>query len=96
MDQRRSTVPRLCVVLLLLLVVSPVTAPFSTCDLLELFGGPASPGSGVHSKAMPDEPVAGAGGAIVVHSPRARAGLTVLPPVAQPRWSDAFHVPLRI
>ena len=46
-------------VALLLLAVSPVTAPFSTYDLNQIVGSPTSPGtSSVHAKAGADEPVA--------------------------------------
>lgn len=97
MTPRRSTIPRLGIILLLLLVVSPVTAPFSTCDLLDLLGGAASPGGVVvHSKGTPDEPDSGAGGGFVLHVPDSITALIVLRSAAQPRWRDAFHVPLRI
>jgi hypothetical protein len=49
-------------VALLLLAVSPVTAPFSTCDLNQLFGAPTSPGAAsVQAKAAADEPAAWTG-----------------------------------
>jgi hypothetical protein len=49
-------------VVLLLLAVSPVTAPFSTCDLNQLFGAPTSTGTAsLHAKAAADEPVAWTG-----------------------------------
>jgi len=97
MNHSRRTLPRLCVIALLLLAVSPVTAPFSTCDLLDLLGGPPSTGGAVlQSKTTSDEPVSGVGGSLVVRMARASTGLTVLQSVARPRPRDAFHVPLRI
>jgi hypothetical protein len=97
MHHGRSTLPRLCVILLLLLAVSPVTAPFSTCDLLDLFGGCASSGGPVlHSKSTPDEPVPGGGGGSAPQVPGAVSGVRVLESVAQPRWRVALYIPLRI
>jgi hypothetical protein len=53
------TLHRLTAALLLALVISPVTAPFSTCDLLDFFGGSAAPrGAILQCKLTPDEPPA--------------------------------------
>lgn len=55
----KSQLLRTLRVALLLLAVSPVTAPFSTCDLNQFVGSPIPPGtSSVHAKAGADEPVA--------------------------------------
>ena len=47
---------------LLLLAVSPITAPFATCDLNQLLGQPVpSSGPAVQAKTAPDEPVSDLG-----------------------------------
>ena len=48
---------RLCGILLLVLAVSPVTAPFSTCDLTALLGGQAHGGAILQPKAASDDAV---------------------------------------
>lgn len=62
-----SPLTRIVVTALLLLAVSPVTAPFLTVDLKALLGDSPAPGAAVvQQKAGPDEPVptiAGIGGA---------------------------------
>lgn len=59
---RSSTALKICGILLLALAVSPVTAPFSTCDLLDLFGSPVPGGEAMLKPHAPThEPVASPG-----------------------------------
>ena len=97
MSRRRGTIPRFGVILLLLLVVSPVTAPFSTCDLLDLLGGPASAAGAVfQSKPTGDQPAPGTGGSLVLHVSPIATSLTIVRSLARSRSRTAFHLPLRI
>lgn len=62
MTSRYSRAIRLLGLALLLLAVSPLTAPFSTCDLMDILGGATAPSSvSMQAKAAPDEPVAEVG-----------------------------------
>lgn len=62
MGCRKRLVVRILGIALLLLALSPVTAPFSTCDLIDLFDGATAPtGPSIQSKASPHEPVSEAG-----------------------------------
>ena len=97
MSLRFGATTRLLVLGLLLLVVSPVTAPFSTVDPLELFGGQAAPASSsvTHKPAHEPQVIACASPATglpaldtsVAISVRPRAGTLV---------NREPHVPLRI
>lgn len=59
MKRRFGTAP-LGIILLLVQAVSPVTAPFSTCDLGVLFHDSAPAGNAiVYAKPLSDDPVAG-------------------------------------
>jgi hypothetical protein len=97
MSLRFGAATRLLVLGLLLLVVSPVTAPCSTVDPLDLFGGEAAPASfsGVHKSVQEPHAIACAGPA---------AGLPVLDtteavaarPTPGARVNRQLHVPLRI
>ena len=61
MASRSSTLPRLCGILLLVLAISPATAPFSTCRFADLFDGPAPAGDAILQPAgTTHEPVAAA------------------------------------
>jgi hypothetical protein len=63
MTSRYSTVVRMLGLALLLLAVSPVTAPFSTFDLVGLLCGTTAPAGGsLNGKKAPEEPAAEAGG----------------------------------
>jgi hypothetical protein len=64
MTLRSRTFARACGILLLLLAVSPVTAPFSTCDLSILWGAPLAQGPALKVKASQDEPAATPGGSV--------------------------------
>jgi len=56
MGTRYSTVVRLLGLALLVLVVSPVTAPFSTVDVIGLLNGSPAAGTSLNSKKVADEP----------------------------------------
>lgn len=66
MTPREGLFVRLLGIALLLLAVSPLTAPFSTCDPLDLFGGGATVpvSTSVHAKTVADEPAADVSGPI--------------------------------
>ena len=94
----RFTIPvRMLGLALLILVCSPVTAPFSTFDLVGLWGGATAPaGASVQSKKAPDEPTAAfAPHADLAPSPdrwsRLRPRI-----VSVPRGLPSLHRPLRI
>ena len=56
MDSRYSAAVRLLGLALLVLAVSPVTAPFSTVDLIGLLNGSPSASSTLQAKKVADEP----------------------------------------
>jgi hypothetical protein len=58
MGTRYSAAVRLLGLTLLVLAVSPVTAPFSTFDLIGLLNGSASATSSLQTKKAADEPAA--------------------------------------
>lgn len=62
MSARRHRFQRFCALLLLALVVSPLTAPFSAGHPLDLLGGPSAH---VQSKKAPDDPVVSLGTTVV-------------------------------
>ena len=57
MGARYSAAVRLLGLALLVLAVSPVTAPFSTFDLIGLLSGSSATSSSLHAKKVADEPV---------------------------------------
>jgi hypothetical protein len=97
MKARFTTPARMVGLVLLLLVFSPVTAPFSTFDLVSLLGGATAPAStSVQSKKAPDEPVAAVDGQPEVSAQDA-GGSTLKPrPVNAPGGFGSLHRPLRI
>jgi hypothetical protein len=96
-SRRRSPLARIIVTALLMLAVSPVTAPFLTFNLEDLFGGSTSSGVAlVQPKTTHDDPVS----AVAIN-----AALQVLGSVRTPAAttigscadrSTAFLTPLRI
>lgn len=65
MNRRVRRLPRLVVFVLLLLAVSPVTAPFSSCDLTDLvWGTRADDAALVHAKSNPDKAISGVCGSL--------------------------------
>jgi hypothetical protein len=97
MRSRYSTIVRMLGLALVVLAVSPVTAPFSTIDLIGILtGAKPSDGTSLQSKKAPDEPVCEADG---------QPTLVVLPDfwlgavpvrVSCSRCRSALHLPLRI
>ena len=88
---------RALVVALLLLAVSPVTAPFSTYDLQDRFGGTPSSGVAVlQSKAAPDESIAHVSGAPDLHAVRRATPDGQRPIARHARDGRPLHVPLRL
>lgn len=85
---------RLCAVILLVLAASPLTAPFSVTDALDLFGPQTAT---VQAKKAPDEPLVAPGArtgvVVVVPSP-----LTVVAPLTAGNLlvRSTLVVPLRI
>lgn len=90
-------VPRAVVTALLLLVVSPVTAPFLTFDLGDLPGDAGPTGAAViQSKKAHDEPIPTFVAPPTPQPVRASFRPPVLPPRQQVHTSRPAHVPLRI
>ncbi len=97
MKPRFGTIPRLCIILLLVLAVSPLTAPFSTCDPAVLFHDPAPAGSTVlHAKPLSDDPVVGLGGSPVLQYRAASATRGLASFVRLPHSRVLIDLPLRI
>lgn len=97
MPAGHTLVIRLLGLLLLVLTVSPVTAPFSACDLFMLFGDATAPAaSSIQSKKAPEEP------ASVLENPRVlrltlRPWLHRLPgAVRGPQSRPVLDLPLRL
>lgn len=91
-----STLRRLCVVALLLLVASPVTAPFSTVDLVALLTGTTAQGVASQSKIATDDAVVCVAAGLDLRTP---SGRLTRAEVARSRccsWDGAFDIPLRI
>ena len=95
--RRRSTLAQIIVTALLMLAVSPVTAPFLTFNLEDLFGGSTSSGVAlVQPKTTHDEPVSAAAihAAIqLLGSVREPASTSIVSPASR---STSFLTPLRI
>ena len=91
-----SLMRKLVVVTLLLLVVSPVTAPFSTYHLTDLEGTPAKGAAAFQAKPAPDDSTASI---YAVPELGSVAGARHRSPIAafrHARWSKPLSVPLRI
>jgi hypothetical protein len=68
MGSRYSAAVRLLGLALLVLAVSPVTAPFSTFDLIGLLNGSASATSSLQTKKVADEPASEVNGQLTLVS----------------------------
>ena len=97
MTRRYGLIVRLLGLALLLLAVSPLTAPFSTLDPLDLFGGATAPSpTAVQSKIQTDDPAAELG-AGVGFGPRFFAGIaTSLVSARNSRGATPLVTPLRL
>ena len=97
MKFRYRTAVRVLGLLLLVLAVSPVTAPFSTCDLVAILGGGATTaGTSLQPKASPDEPAADVDGAAVAVSVPHRSIPQQLATPADGHGCCTHNLPLRI
>jgi hypothetical protein len=97
MVRRRPPATRPLVVALLVLAVSPVTAPFSTCDLQDLFGEqPAHRQGFVEPKTSGEGPAVPAGGPALDPALRPANGITSRPPGYGIRAGRVGHTVLRI
>ena len=97
MSLRFGATARLLAFGLLLLVMSPVTAPFATLDLLDLFGGHAastSP-SGTHKPAQDPQAIASTGPAVGLPALDACVAVFMRPTAGTPAYRKP-RVPLRI
>lgn len=87
---------RALVVALLLLAVSPVTAPFSTYDLQDLFGGTSHGVAVFQSKTGPDESTVHVSGAPDLRVTRHATPDAPRPLARSDRGARPLHVPLRL
>jgi len=88
---------RLPGILLLVLAVSPVTAPFSSFDLAALFHDTASHGvAALHTKPPSDDPVVGASGSVDFRVRLEAAAPNVAGALGSPRTRVSLNPPLRI
>jgi hypothetical protein len=97
-SRRDSGLFRLSSALLLLLALSPFTAPFSTCDLLDVFGGIATAGGAIlQSKTEPKAPATALNAISPLHVTHDRATRSVVFVGAPAAHSiDTLPIPLRI
>jgi len=94
---RASTLTRIIVTALLLLAVSPVTAPFLTFDLKDLLGDSTSPGVAlVQPKTTHDEPVSTIATAAGYQVLRAVIAPAATQTVSRAAHRSAFVPPLRL
>jgi hypothetical protein len=97
MTPRHATLLRVCRMALLVLMVSPVTAPFSTCDLSDLFGSPgAHDGAVLQSKPAPPQPVPGVAGSPMLQIVRTSGAQRPAHSATRSAGRPARHIPLRI
>ena len=97
MSLRSGAAARFLVLGLLLLAVSPATAPFSTFDLFDLFGGHGAPASSAvtHKSAQDPQVIACTSPATGLPAPDSTAAVSMLP-LAGTLVHRALHIPLRI
>ena len=97
MGLRFGATARLLVLGLLLLAVSPATAPFSSFDPLDLFGGHGAPASSSITHKSVQDPQVIACTSPAMGLPALDAGLALSPaPRAGAPSRGALHIPLRI
>lgn len=88
---------RLGGVMLLALVLSPFTAPFSTCDLSDLFGDTTSDGGAIlQSKPAPHEPTPALSGTVDLQELRNQTSRNLVSVIRCSCSLDVFQIPLRI
>jgi hypothetical protein len=97
MGLRFGATARLLVLGLLLLAVSPATAPFSSFDPLDLFGGHGAPASSslTHKSVQDPQVIACTSPATGLPPLDARVAVSAPPPVGVLAY-HARHIPLRI
>ena len=92
-----SRILRVFGLVLLVLAVSPLTAPFATCDLSQLPGQPVAPGvASVQVKAAADEPAADLGCAVTFGIEPLVAATRVAVTTARSVPHPAIPTPLRV
>jgi hypothetical protein len=92
-----AALQRICALALLLLAGSPLTAPFSTCDVADLFGGHDSvAGTVVQAKIGSDTPLPSISAPFRLRAPRQVAFSRVLLLVDRPTGRATPHFPLRL
>lgn len=97
MNRRPGLVVRALGVALLMLAVSPLTAPFSTCDPVDLFGGATVPVStSVQAKTVTDDPAADVGSTIGPVSPLVPGEIVQPGRVSSGGSSSPRDIPLRL
>lgn len=88
---------RLGGVMLLFLMLSPFTAPFSTCDVSDLFGGTTSDGGAVvQPKPAPHEPTPALSGTVDLQELRNQTSRSLVSAIRRSSALDVFQIPLRI
>jgi hypothetical protein len=94
---RHAATQRICALALLLLAGSPLTAPFSTCDVGDLFGSHGSvTGTAVQAKIGSDNPLPCVSAPFRLRAPRRVAISRVVLRVDRPAGRATPHFPLRL
>jgi hypothetical protein len=94
---RQAATRKICALALLLLAGSPLTAPFSTCDVGDLFGGHDSvAGTVVQAKIGSDSALSCVAASFRLREPRRVAIAQVVRRVDRPVGRTTTHLPLRL
>jgi hypothetical protein len=89
--------PRLVVTTMLLLVLSPVTAPFATYDLADLFQvTPSSGTAAFQCKPSPEDSATSVGGSPDLQVTRRAIAWALAATLADARCAQPLQIPLRI